>query len=165
MPFLTFNPGPTQSQFNEDKVRSMKVGRRQLGTEWKTIHPPENPTGNWRLILPFANTYQNAFDSMCHVNAYAHLAVSGKLCLFLNGTEGDTAPPPEVTEWVERIGKPVAMNDFLALSFALDYERQGGNPQNPQTEIGELRANAKPYGGPRQRIRRRRLPTSSSGDV
>ena len=38
------------------------------------------------------------------------------------------------------------MNDLLALSFALDYERDGGNPNEPQTEIGELRTQAKPYG-------------------
>jgi predicted amidophosphoribosyltransferase len=38
------------------------------------------------------------------------------------------------------------MKDFLALSFALDYEREAGNPNQPQTEIGALRAQAKPYG-------------------
>jgi predicted amidophosphoribosyltransferase len=33
----------------------------------------------------------------------------------------------------------------LALSFALDYDRQGGNPSRPQTRIGNLRSRAKPY--------------------
>ncbi|MBZ5592776.1 MAG: hypothetical protein LAP39_11105 [Acidobacteriia bacterium] len=38
------------------------------------------------------------------------------------------------------------MKDFLALSFALDYERKGGDPNRPQTKIGALRSQAKPYG-------------------
>lgn len=37
------------------------------------------------------------------------------------------------------------MKDFLAISFALDYDRHGGSPQKSQTEIGVLRALAKPY--------------------
>src|SRR5450432_2303552 len=39
------------------------------------------------------------------------------------------------------------MKDFLAISFALDYDREGGSPTLPQTEIGLLRAQAKPFGG------------------
>jgi len=39
------------------------------------------------------------------------------------------------------------MKDFLAISFALDYDKEGGNPQKSQTGIGALRAQAKPYGG------------------
>jgi len=41
----------------------------------------------------------------------------------------------------------VAIKDLLAISFALDYDRECGNPQKPQTTIGLLRAQAKPYGG------------------
>ena len=64
----------------------------------------------------------------------------------MNGTEGAEEAPVEAVEWVEKIGHPVAMKDFLAISFALDYDRHGGSPQKPQTEIGALRAQAKPYG-------------------
>ncbi len=35
--------------------------------------------------------------------------------------------------------------DCLTLSFALDYDRENGDPQKPQTRIGELRTLAKPY--------------------
>jgi hypothetical protein len=32
------------------------------------------------------------------------------------------------------------MKDYLALSFALDFERESGDPSKAQTEIGGLRA-------------------------
>jgi predicted amidophosphoribosyltransferase len=32
------------------------------------------------------------------------------------------------------------------LSFAIDYDREGGNPEAPQTRVGRLRSQAKPYG-------------------
>ena len=148
MPFFTFDPPPVQAEFTEDDVRSMDVGRRQLKTEWpNALHAPEQPDKNWRIVLPFANTYENAFGSMCQIDSHAHRGKGDRLIIFLNGTEGDAEPPAEAVEWVEKVGHPVAMKDFLAISFALDYDRHGGNPQKNQTEIGALRAQAKPYGG------------------
>lgn len=141
------DPPPHQAKYSEDDVRSMKVRRQQLRTDWRTpIHPPESPGENWRIVLPFPNTYKNAFLSMCEVNAYAHEARGGRLCIFLNGTEGDDEPPSQVLDWIDIVREPVAMKDYLAISFALDYEREGGNPEKEQTKIGALRAQAKPYG-------------------
>ncbi len=145
---IRFELPPTQGEFEEDDIRGMNVGRRQLSTEWsKALYKPDSPDRNWCLILPFPNTYQNAFSSMCETVAYSHHAASGKLCLYLQGFGPDDELPDEVTAWVQNVGKYVAMKDFLALSFALDYERQAGNPNRPQTEVGALRAQAKPYGG------------------
>jgi hypothetical protein len=145
---IRFDLPPIQEAFEEDDIRGMNVGRRQLSTEWpKTLYKPDTPDKDWCLILPFPNTYQNAFSSMCETGAYAHHAASGKLCFYLQGFGPDEEPPDEVTVWLENVGKYVAMKDFLALSFALDYERQAGNPNRPQTEIGGLRSQAKPYGG------------------
>lgn len=125
----------------------MDVGRRQLRKEWKDpLHAPEQPDKNWRIVLPFANTYENAFGSMCQINYYSHYAKDDRLVIFLNGTEGDSEAPAEAVEWIERVGHPVAMTDFLAISFALDCDREGGDPKKPQTEIGALRGRAKPYG-------------------
>jgi hypothetical protein len=74
------------------------------------------------------------------------LTTNGKLCLFLKGIDRDSGPPQEIHEWIEKVGRYVAMKDMLALSFALDYEREGGNPSRAQTKVGALRAQAKPYG-------------------
>src|ERR1039458_1181305 len=139
---------PVQGAFTEDDVRTMDVGRRQLRTEWQTtLYAPKKPDENWRLILPFVNTYENAFGSMCEVSSYPFHAKGDRLIIFLNGTEGDKEAPAEVTQWIETVGNPVAMKDFLALSFALDYDRKGGSPGGPRSDIGALRARAKPYGG------------------
>jgi hypothetical protein len=148
MPFITFDLPPVQEAFTEDDIRVMDVGRRQLKTEWpKALYPPSGPDKNWSIVLPFANTYQNAFGSMCDVNYHPYHAKGDRLIIFLNGTEGDAEAPPDAAQWIEKVRHPVAMKDFLAISFALDYDREGGNPQKPQTEIGALRAQAKPYGG------------------
>ena len=144
---IKFDLPPIQEDFEEDDIRTMTVGRRQLRTEWpKVLYAPSSPEKDWCAILPFPNTYQNAFSCMCDADVYAHHAPTGKLCLYLRGTAGDAEPPDEVTEWIETIGKPVVMKDFLALSFALDYDKEGGDPNKAQTEVGGLRALAKPYG-------------------
>jgi hypothetical protein len=145
---IKFDLPPIQGDFEEDDIRTMIVGRRQLRTEWpRVMYAPNSPEKDWCAILPFPNTYQNAFSCMCDADVYAHHTPTGKLCLFLRGTAGHAAPPDEVTKWIETVGKPVVMKDFLALSFALDYDKEGGGPNQTQTEVGALRAIAKPYGG------------------
>ncbi len=139
---------PIQDEFDEEDVRNLDVGRRQLRTEWPTVvYKPQSEAHDWTLILPFPNTYRNAFETMCSVQARPHVAANGKLCLYLKGIDRNENPPQEVYEWITKVGRPIAMKDMLALSFALDYEREAGNPNRPQTEIGALRAQAKPYGG------------------
>ena len=94
---------------------------------WMWVAGTWRPDKNCSIILPFANTYENAFESMCEVNSYTHHAKGERLIIFPNGTEGDAEPPPEAVGWVEKVGQPVAMKDFLAISFALDYDRHGGD--------------------------------------
>lgn len=148
MSIIRFDLPPIQDDFDEDDVRNLDVGRRQLSTEWPdVVHEPKGERGDWSLILPFPNTYRNAFETMCTTTAFPHVAANGRLCLFLKGIDQEAGPPQEVHEWIEKVGRHVAMKDMLALSFALDYERVGGNPNRAQTEVGGLRAQAKPYGG------------------
>lgn len=138
---------PIQDDFDEDDVRNLDVGRRQLGTEWPNVlYKPQSEDRDWTLILPFPNTYRNAFEAMCSTQAWPHVAGNGKLCLYLKGIDWEAEPPQEVYEWITKIGQYVAMKDMLALSFALDYEREAGNPNRSQTPVGALRAQAKPYG-------------------
>jgi hypothetical protein len=148
MAAFRFELPPIQDDFDEEDVRSLDVGRRQLCTEWpNVVYKPQSEDRDWTLILPFPNTYRNAFETMCGVQAWPHVAATGKLCLYLKGIDWETGPPHEVYDWIATVGKYVAMKDMLALSFALDYEREAGDPNRPQTEIGALRAQAKPYGG------------------
>jgi hypothetical protein len=138
---------PIQDSFDEEDIRNMVVGRRRLSTEWHdVIHPPTAANNDWTLILPFPNTYRNAFETMVSAEVYPHVASNGRLCLYLKGVGAKEQPPQAVYDWVTKVGKYVAVKDLLALSFALDYERAGGDPNEPQTEVGALRALAKPYG-------------------
>lgn len=83
MPIITFDLPPIQDEFAEDDVRNMDVGRRQLRTEWaKTLYKPDSPENDWCLILPFPNTYQNAYFSMCDVHAHQHQAATGNSASF-----------------------------------------------------------------------------------
>ena len=141
--------GPIQEPFEEENIRALPTlspRRCKLLTQWpKVLYAPDSPEKDWRLILPFAATLENAFDTMTSILAHPHLSSGGRLVLFLKG-----AAEPEVREeaelWIATVGKYVAIQDCLALSFALDYEREDGAPDKDQTEIGALRSRAKPYG-------------------
>ncbi|MGB7136054.1 MAG: hypothetical protein WBD46_12240 [Acidobacteriaceae bacterium] len=139
---------PIQIKFDEPDLRKMAIGRRQLSTEWTDVlRAPQGKSQDWCLILPFPNTFQNAFETMSSVTVLAHVSKkNGNLCLFLKGIAADEKPPQEIYDWITTIGKYVAMKDKLALSFALDFERKGGDPKEPQSKVGALRAIAKPYG-------------------
>jgi len=55
---------------------------RQLKTEWpKTLYAPQQSDKNWSIILPFANTYKNAFESMCQINSHAHHGKGDRLIM------------------------------------------------------------------------------------
>lgn len=139
---------PIQIGFDEPDLRKMAIGRRQLSTQWTDVlHEPQEKGQDWRLILPFPNSFQNAFQTMSSVTAIPHVSKkNGNLCLFLKGIAADEKPPQEIYDWITTVGEYVAMKDKLALSFALDFDRKGGDPKKPQSEVGALRVIAKPYG-------------------
>jgi hypothetical protein len=138
---------PFQSAFTEEDIARMQVGRRQLNVEWKDVlKEPFRPGQDWHLLLPFRNSYENAFKTMCRAATVPVPVNGGRLAIYLKAVDPESGPPQEVYDWIETVGKYVAMRDFLALSFALDYDREGGNPKQPQTKIGRLRSEAKPYG-------------------
>lgn len=137
---------PVQRAFDEADLRNFKVTRHQLRTSWPdVIQPAVSPGKDLRLRLPFEETYWNAFQSMLRVPTTG-LFGKGPVTTYLQGTGDQTEAPEAVQRWVEAVGKYVAMRDFLALSFALDYDRDCGNPAQPQTDVGLLRSQAKPYG-------------------
>jgi hypothetical protein len=120
--------------------------RMQLSAEWPDpLHPPSTPGKDWSLTLPFAETLRNAFQLMCPVSTIGMRVSKGRCWTYLNGTSIDEAPLESVRGWLQTVGRYVALRDCLALSFALDYDRQGGDPKKPQSEVGGLRGRAKPY--------------------
>jgi adenine/guanine phosphoribosyltransferase-like PRPP-binding protein len=144
--FANLNP-PVQDDFDEDDIRKLKVGRKRLATDWPDVlRKPKAEAQDWALTLPFPNTYRNAFETMCDVPVFPYVAATGRLCLYLKGIAREENPPQEIYEWIDKVGKFVAIKDLLAISFTLDFEREGGNPEKSQTRVALLRAKAKPYG-------------------
>ena len=108
---------------------------KELGS-WQT---------DWNLIFPFWETFVPAFDEMCA--AVDHIPFTSKKTAyytFLKNVNPDDIT--QVKSFLEAIGPYVAIRDCLALSFAIDYDREGGNPDASQTRVGQLRSIAKTYG-------------------
>jgi hypothetical protein len=138
---------PIQPKFDEQSLRDFDVKRHQLQTSWQNvIHPPATPGNDLRARLPFEQSYRGAFECMVDWPILVFTSEQGVMTIYLQGTAGEEEAPECVRQWIDIVGKYVAMRDYLALSFALDYEREGGDPNRPQTEVGQLRLQAKPYG-------------------
>ncbi len=137
---------PRQDLITKERIQEMinwHPRRMKLSTEWpEPLHKPRNPPDDWSVVLPFCETLGNAFESMCDV---PHIGIrAGK------DERGYTFIKDEnqldkVRKWLGIVGSYVAIRDCLALSFAFDYDKEDGNPDKPQTEIGKLRSRAKPY--------------------
>lgn len=137
-----------QTPIGDDDLDNIEIHRHQLSTTWPydVIQPPFPPGGNHSLLLPFAETFENAFTSMYTRKYRPNHAAGGRLQLWLNDSTGEDEPPEEATAWVETVGKYVAMQDRLAISFAIDFTCKGGNPNEAKTPIAKLCRAAKPYG-------------------
>ncbi len=138
---------PIQGVITQAGLANLEIGRRQLSTEWpKALYPPSDANRDWAVILPFRQSYANAFETMCKTDAHLHDGAGGRLCIYLRDVDQGCEPPRDVQDWINIVGKYVAMQDKLALSFALDYERERGAPGQNRTAVGDLRSQAKPYG-------------------
>ncbi|HXZ41981.1 MAG TPA: hypothetical protein VEG68_14650 [Terriglobales bacterium] len=143
--------GPEQQPISEARIREMvtwKPRRMKLATEWKNaLHAPLGSGQNWSLVLPFPETFRNSFQAMCSgINHYAHVGKDNRCVIFLNDSQWDEECVEKAKEWIEAIGKRVAIRDCLAISFALDYRMEGGDPSKSKTVVGDLCRKAKPYG-------------------
>ncbi len=140
---------PYQQRFDEHQLRAMDVKRHRLGASWpKVVHPPTAKGKDFRLKLPFQETFLGSFEAMvAHSISDPFTSDSGVVTVYLRDTGGLPEAPQTVHDWVATVGQYVGMRDYLALSYALDFEREEGDPNRPQTEVGGLRATAKPYSG------------------
>ena len=136
---------PRQELITKERIQDMitwRPRRVKLSTEWQSLHEPKGDYPDWSLVLPFCETLDNAFELMCAVEHMGLRPGRGRCYTFLK----DVNELEKVGEWLDTVGEYVAIRDCLALSFALDYDKDDGNPDKPQTDIGKLRSRAKPYG-------------------
>jgi len=101
---------------------------------------------DWNLRFPFKETFVPAFEEMCksidHRRPFLTTGVAHYTFL-KNVTDNDIE---KVRQWLELLQPYVAIRDCLALSFAIDYDSEDGNPGRPFTTVGNLRKQAKTYG-------------------
>lgn len=112
------------------------------------LQPPGESRQDWMLTFPFSETFISAFKMVSEVN---HIQFrrnpQGSYCYtFLkNVTDANIE---QIRSWLAITSQYVGLRDCLTLSFALDYDKEGGDPNKPQTKIGKLRSRAKPYNSP-----------------
>lgn len=143
--------GPHQNPITEERIREM-VGLRprrvQLSSNWpNALHLPTPKYENWSLVLPFPETFQNAFQTMCFgVDHRDHVSEENRYCVYPRSSKEDEGESVrKAREWIKTVGQYVAIRDCLALSFALDYRTEAGDPQKNRTHVGDLCLRAKPY--------------------
>lgn len=154
MVIIKLDFGPTQKMITEELIEDMIrwVPRRfRLCDFDKPLKPPKelgDRQEDWNLRFPFQETFVPSFQEMCPlVDHIPFRSISGKACFtFLKNVSGGDMEA--VQDWIEAIKGYVALRDCLAISFAIDYDRVGGSPNNARTPIGSLRERAKTYGRP-----------------
>lgn len=140
--------GPHQDKITKERLLEMitwRPRRTKLSVEWQNpLHPPRNPGEDWSVVLPFCETFNNALLTMCTVdNIGLRKGKEDRGFTFIK--DGSEEALEKVRDWLRLVGSYVAIRDCLALSFALDYDREEGNPDKLQTKVGALRSRAKPY--------------------
>lgn len=147
---LVMSQSITQAAITKERIEMMlswRPRRMQIQSEWQeATHEPREADKDWSLVLPFCETLKNAFRAMCSVACIGlREGKNGRCYTFLTKARQDPREVEKVRLWLQQVGAYVALRDCLALSFALDYDRRGGNPDEAQTRVGLLRARAKPY--------------------
>ncbi|OFW41581.1 MAG: hypothetical protein A3J28_11725 [Acidobacteria bacterium RIFCSPLOWO2_12_FULL_60_22] len=147
--------GPDQKPITEDLICEMvswTPRRVKLASDsfWPNVlQQPSGDYRNWLLVLPFPETFQNAFETMCFdVTHRVHVAENNRCCIFLNDSHSDGGKSVNRAKaWIKTVGQHIAIRDRLALSFALDYRMESGDPQKKKTVVGDLCRRAKLYEG------------------
>ncbi|MDY6950297.1 MAG: hypothetical protein SWE60_02200 [Thermodesulfobacteriota bacterium] len=153
MAVITFDLGPPQKEITEELIEEMItwVPRRFRLCDFDKPLKPPGKLGDWQedwnLIFPFQETLVPTFQHMCpsveHISFRLTSTGTAFYTFLKNVSDSDIQA---VQDWIKRIERYVALRDRMAISFAIDYDRVEGNPENQRTNVGRLRKKAKTYG-------------------
>ena len=136
-----------QNGFSEDDIIEMlgHVRRRQLTEEWDFISLPRSEGQDYALHLPF-DPFKVAFKEV--FNAIDHIPwgenKNNTFYTYLKDVEKRDIE--KIEKYYSSIIGCIAIKDCLPISFAIDFDRENGDPEQEQTRIGKIRRKAKPYG-------------------
>lgn len=141
MSFFDIDFGPEQDAITEERIGEMvhwAPRRMKLASDWPNpLHPPKEEGGKWSLFLPFPETLRNAFAAMCSgVRHGFYVRDDNRLKIYLNDSDYNEESVELARAWVQTVGGYVAIRDCLALSFAMDYRMEAGDPQKAKRRSG-----------------------------
>ena len=148
---IDFDFGPLQTSITREKIEEMiewEPRRFRLRDFEKPLKEPGELGSwqeDWNLRFPFWETFVPVFWEMCSAVEHIPFKTKGTAYFtFLKNVTGEDVE--QVKSFLQTLEPYVAIRDCLAFSFAIDYDREGGNPSAQRTRVGQLRSNAKPYG-------------------
>jgi hypothetical protein len=125
--------------------------RRYRLADWTALHLPTSAGKDPSLSFPFRETFENllqacpaAHDGLRDGRPMAD-GRPGRPYAYLRCGPDHLA---DVEAWLASMAPFVVCRDLLAVSMTLDFDREGGDPNKPQTIVAELRTRAKPYDKP-----------------
>ena len=141
---------PKKRGISEDNIASLgklEPRRFKLADFSNPLESPRCSGEGYKLSFPFEETFAPCFNGCCKKENIGFRKYKGAKCkvyTYLNALSAGDAT--DIEQWIKLVSKYVAIRDFLSMTFALDYDKKSGNPDNEQTKIGKLRSRAKPYG-------------------
>lgn len=138
-----------QAAITKERVQGMlscRPRRFRLTDFDQPLNEPRKAGEDWNLRFPFRETFVPAFSIACRVKHIGFRGTPGHPSCYTFLKNVTSSDIDGIRTWLGAIGGHVALRDCVLVSFALDYDKEGGDPGKPQTEIGKLRSRAKPYG-------------------
>ena len=142
-----------QEKITPEKIQAMLAppSRRVLTSVWEVLNEPRREDETWNLGMPL-KCYARAFDEVFTPQINHIRWREGRnhtYYTYLKNVDEDDLE--EINQWLKKMEGWIGIRDCLPVSFALDFDREDGNPALGKTEIGSLREAAKPYDQPAQR--------------
>lgn len=136
-----------QDSFSEDDINAMLsvTRRKQLTGDWDFITPPSSEDKDYAFAVPF-DPFKEVFDEVFSDIDHIYWGENAGNTFYTYLKDVNSSDIERIQEYFSDIVGCVAIKDCLPISFAIDFERENGNPDLGQTEIGEIRSRAKLYG-------------------
>lgn len=138
---------PISREAIEEMIR-LTPRRRRLCDLDQPLKRPGQFGDDWNLSFPFQETFVPAFNAACAVDHIPFRSKSGTFT-YTYLKDASEEQIQQIERWLSVVSHRIAIRDRLAVSFALDYDREDGDPKKRQTEIARLRTEAKRYDGGR----------------
>ncbi|MBF0556129.1 MAG: phosphoribosyltransferase [Nitrospirae bacterium] len=136
-----------QDKFSEEDIKALRFPprRKQITGNWQFILKPKSEVKDYALNVPFP-PLKRAFDEVFPDIRHIRWRNNNNHTFYTYLKDVSEEEISGIENYFQSIVGCVAIRDCLPISFAIDFDREEGNPNLNQTEIALLRSRAKPYG-------------------